>query len=287
MKLLQFMKDGQARLGVKTANGVMDVELTARSSGLEVPFFMEEVIKDSTVAIPLLQELVRGNSQWLKEEDIVYAPCVTRPQKIICVGLNYRSHAEESGLETPSVPVLFSKFNNSLAAHRETVALPGGTSQFDYEAELVLIIGKRTSRVTKEEALSSVFGYTVGNDLSARDLQFRTSQWLLGKSLDGFAPVGPYVVTSDEVDPGSLNIECRVNGELRQSANTRDMIFGCAELVSYISRYMTLEPGDLIFTGTPEGVILGKPEGERTWLRSGDELAVTIEGLGTLENRLE
>ncbi|NGM85197.1 fumarylacetoacetate hydrolase family protein [Paenibacillus sp. 7124] len=287
MKLLQFIKDGQVKLGVKTEQGIMDVELTARGSGLEVPVLMEDVIKDSAAAVPQLQQLVRGNSLWLREEEIVYAPCVTRPQKIICVGLNYRSHAEESGLETPSVPVLFSKFNNSLAAHRETIALPRVASQIDYEAELVLVIGKRTSGVTKEEALSCVFGYAVGNDLSARELQFRTGQWLLGKSLDGFAPVGPYVVTADEVDPGSLGIECRVNGELRQFANTRDMIFGCAELISYISEYMTLEPGDLIFTGTPEGVILGKPKAEQTWLRSGDELAVSIEGLGTLENRLE
>ncbi|QWU15544.1 2-keto-4-pentenoate hydratase/2-oxohepta-3-ene-1,7-dioic acid hydratase (catechol pathway) [Paenibacillus sophorae] len=286
MKLLQFIKDGQARLGVKTAEGIMDVELTARRSGLELPFSMEEVIRNSAAFIPRLQALLGGDPQWLKEEEIQYAPCVTSPQKIICVGLNYRSHAAESGLETPLVPVLFSKFNNSLAAHREKITLPDGPSQIDYEAELVLVIGKRTSGVSKEEALSSIFGYTVGNDLSARDLQFRTSQWLVGKSLDGFAPVGPCVVTADEVDPGSLNIECRVNGELRQSANTRDMIFGCAELVSYISAYITLEPGDLIFTGTPEGVILGYPEEERIWLRSGDEVTVTIEGLGTLENRL-
>lgn len=287
MKLLQFIKDGQVKLGVKTEQGIMDVELTARGSGLEAPVLMEDVIRDSAAVVPLLQELVRGNSVWLKEEEIVYEPCVTRPQKIICVGLNYRSHAEESGLDTPSFPVLFSKFNNSLAAHRETIALPRGASQIDYEAELVLVIGKRTSGVTKEEALSCVFGYAIGNDLTARELQFRTGQWLLGKSLDGFAPVGPYVVTADEVDPGSLDIECRVNGELRQSANTRDMIFGCAELICYISEYMTLEPGDLIFTGTPEGVILGKPKEDQTWLCSGDELTVSIEGLGTLENRLD
>ncbi|WP_025695983.1 fumarylacetoacetate hydrolase family protein, partial [Paenibacillus durus] len=181
MKLLQFMKDGQARLGVKTAEGIMDVELTARRSGLELSFSMEEVIRDSAAAIPRLQELLAGDPQRVEEEEIRYAPCVTRPQKIICVGLNYRSHAAESGLAAPSVPVLFSKFNNSLAAHRETIALPDGPVQIDYEAELVLVIGKRTSGVTKEEALSCVFGYTVGNDLSARDLQFRTSQWLGGE----------------------------------------------------------------------------------------------------------
>ncbi|WP_025702094.1 fumarylacetoacetate hydrolase family protein, partial [Paenibacillus forsythiae] len=178
MKLLQFMKDGRARLGVKTAEGIMDVELTARRSGLELPCSMEEVIRDNATVIPRLQELLGGDPQWLKEEEIQYAPCVTHPQKIICVGLNYRSHAEESGLEEPSVPVLFSKFGNSLAAHREVITLPDGAAQIDYEAELVLVIGKRTSRVTKEEALSSVFGYTVGNDLSARELQLRTSQWM-------------------------------------------------------------------------------------------------------------
>ena len=190
-------------------------------------------------------------------------------------------------MEVPGYPLLFSKFNNSLAAHQETIPIPQDAVKIDYEAELVIVIGKTARNVPEEEALSYVFGYTIGNDLSARDLQFRTSQWLLGKSLDKFAPIGPGVVTADELgDPHSLNMECRVNGEIRQAANTKSMIFNCAQIISYASRYMTLKPGDLIFSGTPEGVILGYPEEEQVWLKPGDEITITIDKIGTLINVL-
>ena len=202
----------------------------------------------------------------------MYAPVVTKPEKIICVGLNYADHAKEANMDIPDYPVLFSKFNNALAAHKQVISLPKKAEKFDYEAELVIVMGKEATKVSKEEALSYVFGYTVGNDFSARDLQFRTGQWLLGKSCDDFAPIGPYIVTSDEIDPQNLEISCKVNGEIRQSAHTRDMIFDCATIISYLSQYMTLKPGDLIFTGTPEGVIVGYPEEQQQWLKSGDEV---------------
>ena len=157
----------------------------------------------------------------------------------------------------------------------------------DYEAELVIIIGKEASKVTKEEALSYVFGYTVGNDLSARDLQSRSSQWLLGKTCDNFAPIGPYITTAGEIDPNNLNIGCKVNGVVRQAANTKDMIFDCATIISYISESMTLKPGDIIFTGTPGGVILGYPKERQQWLKAGDEIEVSIQHIGTLANRLK
>ena len=183
--------------------------------------------------------------------------------------------------------VLFSKFNNALSAHKQEIDLPKNAEHFDYEAELIIVIGKEASNISKEDALSYVFGYTVGNDLSARDLQFRSGQWLLGKTCDQFAPTGPYLVTADELDPTNLDIELKVNGEVKQSANTRDMIFDCATIVSYLSQHMTLKPGDIIFSGTPDGVILGYPEEQRVWLKSGDEVQVTIENIGTLTNILK
>jgi len=155
----------------------------------------------------------------------------------------------------------------------------------DYEGELALVIGRQAACVAGEEALSTVFGYAPANDFSARDLQFATSQWLLGKSCDRFCPIGPFLVTADEVpDPGSLRIRTWVNGELRQDAPTSDMIFPCSDLISYISRYLPLEPGDVILTGTPAGVILGKPREQRVWLRKGDVVTVEVEGLGRLTN---
>ena len=218
------------------------------------------------------------------EEGLVYAPVVTKPEKILCVGLNYVDHAKESNMDIPAYPVLFSKFNNALAAHNQTISLPKDGEKFDYEAELVIVIGKEASKVTKEDALSYVFGYTVGNDFSARDLQFRSGQWLLGKSCDDFAPIGPYLITSDEIDPQNLEVKCTVNGEVRQSANTRDMIFDCATIISYVSQFITLKPGDIIFSGTPDGVILGYPEENQQWLKPGDEVIVSIERIGELVN---
>lgn len=217
-----------------------------------------------------------------------YAPCIPLDRKIICVGLNYRKHAEEAGLPVPSYPILFNKYANFLTGHRKKVSLPEVALQVDYEAELGIVIGKKAKNV--HEALDYVFGYCSINDMSARDLQMRTSQWLLGKSLDGFCPAGPELVTADEVgNPNELGIRCYVNGELRQNSNTRDMIFYVDEIVSYIdiSQYISLEPGDLILTGTPEGVIFGYPDADKIWLKSGDTVTVQIDKLGRLTNMLE
>jgi 2-keto-4-pentenoate hydratase/2-oxohepta-3-ene-1,7-dioic acid hydratase in catechol pathway len=190
-------------------------------------------------------------------------------------------------MEIPTSPILFSKFSNALTGHKNTVNLPKTAEKFDYEAELAVIIGKTAQYVDEEDALSYVFGYSIGNDLSARDLQMRTGQWLLGKTCDGFAPVGPYIVTTDELsDPNNLDVECKVNGEIRQKANTRDMIFNCAKIISYASQYMTLKPGDIILTGTPDGVILGYPNEKQKWLEPGDEIKVSIGGIGTLSTTL-
>ena len=287
MKLINFKVEEQIRLGIKTEKGIIDVEQAATSLSLELPTTMEQVIAGGDKALSQLAELTKLEFSTISEEELVYAPCITQPEKIICVGLNYVDHAKESNMEIPTSPVLFSKFNNTLAAHNQTIRLPKNAEKFDYEVEMVIVIGKEAANVSKDEALSYVFGYTVGNDLSARDLQFRSGQWLLGKTCDHFGPIGPYLVTADELDPTNLNIQCSVNGEVRQSANTRDMIFDCATLVSYLSEHMTLKPGDIIFSGTPEGVILGYPEDQQVWLKSGDEVQVSVENIGTLVNVLK
>lgn len=306
---MTFRTPAGLRLGVKVAAGVLDVQAAAAALGdpalaQGLPARIEEVLQGGPAAVRTLAALVQAAEQateagqtgpaapagagplgLLPEAGLDLAPCVPNPGKIICVGLNYRTHAAESGLQPPSSPMLFSKFNNSLAGHGDPVPIPPDTEQMDYEAELAVVIGRRCRGVAREEALDCVFGYCNANDISARDLQFRTSQFLLGKTADGFAPIGPYLVTADEVaDPNALGIRCYVNGELRQNANTRDMIFPVAELVAYISRYMTLEPGDLILTGTPEGVALGRPD--KPWLRPGDQVTVEIDGLGQLTNTI-
>ncbi|WP_127487873.1 fumarylacetoacetate hydrolase family protein [Paenibacillus ehimensis] len=298
MKLLTFIEEGQERLGVKTDRGVVHIAkaLAAVPAGnAEVPQTVHEAIEGGPFAVTALQAYVdqalaaAGSEAYvLDEAGLTYGPCVPHPNKIICVGLNYRKHAEETNAPIPQYPILFNKFNNTLTGHGQDVPLPVSvTSKVDYEAELVIVIGKKAKYVSKESALDHVFGYCNVNDLSARDLQMRTQQWLLGKSCDGFSPLGPYLVTADEVgDPNNLSIRCIVNGEVRQNSNTSDMIFHCDEIVSYISQHMTLVPGDVILTGTPEGVVLGYPEDKQVYLKDGDIVTIEIEKLGSLTNRM-
>jgi 2-keto-4-pentenoate hydratase/2-oxohepta-3-ene-1,7-dioic acid hydratase in catechol pathway len=185
--------------------------------------------------------------------------------------------------------VLFNKYNTTLNAHRGTVKLPVEVARnFDYEVELVIVIGRKAKNVTEADALSYVAGYCTGNDFTARDLQLETGgQWMAGKTPDDFAPLGPYLVTADQIDPDQLKIECRVNGETRQSSSTSDLIFSTRQVIAYCSRIMTLRPGDVIFTGTPQGVIQGKPKEQRVWLKRGDRLACSVERLGELRFGLE
>ena len=279
MKLANFKVGNEIHLGIKVEQGIIDASSVALS--------IDEVIAGGEKVLKKLSELIEKEDKIIPEDKVVYGPCVTNPEKILCVGLNYLSHGEECNMNIPTSPVLFSKFNNSLAAHKQVINLPKSAYKFDYEAELVIVLGKEAIRVSKEEALSCVFGYTTGNDLSARDLQFVSGQWLLGKTCDGFAPIGPYLITGDELDPNNLDIKCEVNGEVRQASNTSDMIFDCATIISYISNYMTLKPGDIIFSGTPSGVMLGYPEGEQNWLKAGDKVTISIENIGTLVNVLK
>ena len=282
-------RGAETSLGIKTDRGILDVKKAEAQLKQKAPATIDEVFQRGGGAA--LQRLVekaqngKANGLYLTEDKLQYGPCVTNPEKIVCIGLNYRKHAAKTGNPVPKFPILFNKYNTSLNGHRGVIAVSKeGAEQFDYEAELVIVMGKTARNVSEGEALSSVFGYATGNDFTARDLQRVSSQWMLGKSLDGFAPLGPYLVTADLVaDPNALKIECRVNGEVRQSSNTGDMVFNCAQLVSYISKYFTLKPGDLIFTGTPEGVIAGYPKDKQVWLKAGDKLTTTIEKLGALE----
>jgi 2-keto-4-pentenoate hydratase/2-oxohepta-3-ene-1,7-dioic acid hydratase in catechol pathway len=215
--------------------------------------------------------------------DVKLLAPVPRPGKIICVGLNYRDHARETGQEIPTEPVLFSKFANSVVGPGADVVVPPEAEKIDYEAELAVVIGRRATSVPVADALVHVAGYACANDVSSRSLQFRSGQWLLGKAIDTFLPLGPFMATADEVpDPQALGIRCLVNDEVLQSSDTGQMVFGVAELVSFISRTITLEPGDLVVTGTPSGV--GMAADPPRFLRPGDRMRVEIDGLGQLDN---
>lgn len=214
---------------------------------------------------------------------VTWAPPVTAPRKIICVGLNYRDHAEEQNLKPPEEPIIFAKFANTLRGHREIIELPFISDKVDLEAELGFVIGKKATRISEAEAPEYILGYTIVNDVSARDLQKKDGQWLRAKSSDGFAPMGPCLVTPDEVpDPMGLNIESYLNDFRMQSSNTRNLIFNVYQLTAFISRSITLEPGDIISTGTPGGV--GVFRNPPMFLKDGDVMTIRVEGLGELQN---
>ena len=288
MILTSYYTDDGIELGIKTARGILDVAAAVAATGLKCPASPDEVYAQGNEALAALSTLADAADDatlYLNEADLTYAPVVPNPGKILCVGLNYRKHAAESGMAPPAEPVLFSKFNNTLAAPNEDIPLQADWKTVDYESELGVVIGARARNVSVDDALNTVFGYCNMNDLSERDLQMRSGQWLLGKTLDKFLPLGPYVVTADEIsEPQNLAIKGWLNGELRQDSNTADMIFSVAEVIAYASRIMTLEPGDIISTGTPEGVILGMDP--RVWLKPGDEYIVEVQGLGKLANRM-
>lgn len=282
MKLTQIRKNGEIVLGIVLEQGIVDVPAEAKSRGLDAPKTMLEAIWGGEGALQVLKQLAQEPKCYA---DAPLAPVVTGGEKILCIGLNYRRHAKECNLPLPPAPVLFNKFSNALAADGDAITLMPDYREYDYEAELVAIIGKPCRNVTEEDALDYVFGYTCGNDLSTRDLQFaRSNQWLLSKTLDGFAPVGPCVVTADAMDPNDLGISSKVNGALRQNSNTSDMIFTTAQIIADLSHHFVLMPGDMIFTGTPQGVMHGYPADQKDWLKPGDQVEVTIEGIGTLHN---
>ena len=278
MKLCNILVGGETHLAIETARGVVDA--TAAGCGLT----MDAVIAGADRA-PL--EAVAADAALPVVSAPVYANVVDRVGKLVCVGLNYAEHARRTNHPLPDYPVLFSKFGDALAPAGAEIALPAWETTYDYEAELVVVIGKKAWGVSEEEALDHVFGYTCGNDLSCRDAQTRTAQWLIGKTMPGFGPCGPVIVTADEFDVRAPHvIRSYVNGKLRQDSLTDDMIFDCAKIVSYASHYIGLEPGDLIFTGTPSGVALEKRGDPDCWLKPGDTVDIEIGEIGVLRNTL-
>lgn len=291
MKLFTFYRDEKLSLGVKWNDVFIDVKAALeKNPDPNLPTDIMEVIAVGENALQRLEQFIQSldvadEQIILEEETIKWGPAVTNPNKIICVGLNYRKHADETNSPYPEIPILFNKFSNTLTGHQSEIKIPHTTERVDYEVELGIVIGKKGKYIEEKDALDYVFGYCTTNDVSARDVQKRGIQWMTGKTLDGFGPVGPYLVTRDEIEnPNNLQIKTTLNGEVRQDSNTSDMIFNCEQLISYISTYMTLEPGDLIMTGTPEGVILGLPKEERVYLKPGDVVTVEVEKLGALTN---
>ncbi len=262
MTLLNMRTAAGPRLGVKLSKGILNVAAAAAKYALPAPVDMDDLLQNGKGG--MVSKVVAAASDapaelYLQQSAVQYAPLVTRPEKIIMMGFNYRRHAAETGTPIPANPTLFNKFNNTLNHHGGTIGLPtAAAKQFDHEIELVIVFGRECRNVSEADALNYVAGYCTGNDFSARDLQYLTSQFMIGKTFDGFAPLGPHLVTSDLVgDPNNLRLECRVNGEQRQDWNTNDMIFNCRQLISFASRMMTIKPGDILFTGTPHGVIFG------------------------------
>jgi 2-keto-4-pentenoate hydratase/2-oxohepta-3-ene-1,7-dioic acid hydratase in catechol pathway len=292
LTLANLRGTGRPRLAVKTEKGILDVAAAARVSKRKVPADTDDLIQNGERQLRACIESALSSKRsglFIAEDEAPFAPPVVNPRKIICIGLNYGRHAKEVAAPEPKVPPIFAKYANALTHHKAVVPTKGlPHNHFDYEVELVVVIGRRAVAVSEEQALDYVFGYATGNDFSERESQMATSQWTAGKTSDGFAPLGPYLVCADRVgNPNALKLETQVNGETRQSSSTSDFIFNTQQVISYCSKLFPLEPADVIFTGTPEGVILGMPKGKQVWLKSGDKVVTTVEKLGSLEVTVE
>jgi 2-keto-4-pentenoate hydratase/2-oxohepta-3-ene-1,7-dioic acid hydratase in catechol pathway len=281
MRLISFASDSGPRIAAKASDGSW-VDLNEADPGL--PAGMCKFLAMGRDGLRRAAAAIESGRR-IDRDKVRLLPPVPRPEKIICIGLNYADHARETGKEAPAEPVVFNKLQTALRAAGDPIVLPRLSSKVDYEAELVVVIGARGRHIPKEKALEHVAGYACGNDVSARDWQAQKpgGQWLLGKSFDSFAPLGPELVTADEVgDAGNLAIRLSINGRTMQDSRTSQLIFGVPELVSYISGICTLAPGDLIFTGTPSGV--GFARKPPIFLQAGDTVEVEIEMIGVLRN---
>jgi 2-keto-4-pentenoate hydratase/2-oxohepta-3-ene-1,7-dioic acid hydratase in catechol pathway len=278
MRLVTYRGDDGARAGVQADEGVLDA---AELLGVDA-VSVRELIADDRVG-ELAEWLGKADAEPVTDATLL--PPLPDPDKIVCIGLNYRSHAAEAGIDPPEHPTFFAKFRNALAPPGSTVKLPAASEKVDYEAEVAFVVGRRCKDVDPGEALDSIAGYMLLNDLSARDLQFATPQWMPGKVFDGSAPCGPAIVTPDEAGaPDSISFTLDLNGERMQDASTSDLVFSVAELVARLSRWMTLEPGDIVSTGTPSGV--GSVRDPRVWLKPGDEIVISSPTLGELRTQI-
>ena len=280
MKLIRFGKPGNEKPGIQLDKG-QKIDVSAFGLDYDEVFFGFEGPKKLREWLSLNQENCPKIS-----ENVRLGPPICRPSKIVCVGLNYAKHAQESGMEVPSEPVLFFKASSAIIGPNDDVILPRNSKKSDWEVELAIVIGAKASYVEEENAMNHVAGYVLHNDISEREFQLeRSGQWVKGKSSDTFAPLGPYIATTEEIkDPHNLNMWLKLNGKTMQDSNTSDLIFGIPKLVSYISEFMTLLPGDIISTGTPFGVGLGLDP--QIFLKEGDEMELGIEGLGVSKQKV-
>jgi len=280
MKLATFETGGDARVGIVAGDGLIDL----REAAPRLPRDMIGLIAAWPEAREELERLARGPAHLELGAVRLLAP-VPNPQKVLAIGLNYADHIAESGLPAPDKQIWFSKLPNAVNGPFDPIQMPKASAAVDYEAELVAIVGKRCRHVSKQDAPGVVFGYAAGNDVSVRDWQFHTPQWLLGKSFDTHAPFGPWIVTADEIgDPHALDISCTVNGETRQRSNTGNLVFDVHDQIALVSQAVTLMPGDAIFTGTPGGVgFAAKPP---RYLKAGDVVRVEIARIGAIEARM-
>lgn len=279
MKLVSFGEYGRERVGVVVDGGIVDLNATDS----DLPSTLIGLLEQDALAA--VEQAVGRAGNLIPEDSVRLGAPIPRPSKIVCVGLNYRDHAEEQKVPLPEHPLLFSKASSTVVGPYDDVILPEESRQVDYEVEFAIVIGTTATKVTVEDACSYIAGYTVTNDVSARDIQFRQQQWHQGKSYDTFCPMGPYLVTRDEIsDPGKLSVRFVLNGETLQNSNTDNLIFDTPTLVSRISKAMTLYPGDVISTGTPAGV--GVFRDPKVFLKPGDVMETTVEGIGTLQNTI-
>jgi 2-keto-4-pentenoate hydratase/2-oxohepta-3-ene-1,7-dioic acid hydratase in catechol pathway len=280
MRLVTYRSERGDRAGVLRGEEVVDAWDALGGEGATV----RELLAGERQMAPELEAAV-GGGDGLPVADVELLPPVPDPDKLICIGLNYRAHAAEAGIDPPSSPTFFAKFRNALAAPGATVPLPAASEKVDYEAEVAFVVGRRAKDVDAADAVAHIAGYTLLNDLSARDLQFSTPQWMPGKVFDGAAPCGPAIVTPDEAgEPDAISFALTLNGEEMQSSTTADLVFSIPELLSRLSHLMTLEPGDVVATGTPSGI--GGAREPRVWLEPGDEVVVRSPQLGSLETTL-
>ena len=276
MRLVTYSTGGGPRAGAVVDGKVVDLSSVGYDDVISF-------LQDGDKAIASAQSLAPGADAPSIDDVKLHAP-VPKPDKFICIGLNYRDHAIESGMEIPDLPTVFTKYPNAICGHGDDIVLPSVSDQVDYEAELAFVIGKRCHNVKKEDWQDVVFGYTIVHDVSARDYQLATSQWTIGKTFDTFGPMGPTLVSKDEVpDPHNLRISLELNGDVLQDSSTKQFVFDIPYLVEYLSTVMTMEPGDVISTGTPPGV--GFARKPPIFMKPGDEAVVKIEGLGELRNR--
>lgn len=282
MRVCTILKGGRYHVAVQTSESTVAV-LTPQTFGLRS---VSQLISQGAAIQTDIQAAIKsGKMEQIDIDSVQFAPPIVRPPKIICIGQNYSQHATEMGSVAPTLPIIFSKFSSAVCGHGDNVVLPLIAEKVDYEAELVVVIGTPGKFIDRSRALEHVFGYTCGNDISSRDWQKGKpgGQWLLGKTFDTFAPVGPCIVTADELaDPQNLRVQMLLNGEIMQDQSTADMIFPIDELIAHISQFVTLEVGDLIFTGTPSGV--GAARTPPRFLAPGDDIEVKIESVGTLKN---